>query len=146
MQYTIPRGHPFREQEEEYRSGKLNGHLNLMSAVLWKTPGFEINDLGYLQQADRIMPLIWAGYNQWEPKGIYRSFNVNADIWSIYNFGGVKIQTGIEGNISMTFKNFWNAWIYGNIQTTSPSTPSLLQGRTDNDNTRKIFHKCRIFN
>jgi hypothetical protein len=109
------------------QAGKLNGHLNLMSAVLWKTPGFEINDLGYLQQADRIMPLIWAGWNQWEPKGIYRRFNVNADIWSMYNFGGVKIQTGIESNISMTFKNFWNAWIYGNIQTKA-NDPSLLRG------------------
>jgi len=107
--------------------GKLNGHLNVMSVVLWKTPGFEINDLGYLQQADRIMPLLWAGWNQWEPKGIYRRFNVNADIWSMYTFGGVKVQTGIESNISMTFKNFWNAWLYGNIQTNA-NDPSLLRG------------------
>ncbi len=107
--------------------GKLDGHLNAMAVVLWKTPGFEINDLGYLQQADRIMPLLWAGYHQWEPKGIYRRYNINTDIWTIYNFGGVRVQTGLEGNISMTFKNFWNAFIYGNIQTDARDA-SLLRG------------------
>jgi len=106
---------------------KLDGHLNTMAVVLWKTPGFEINDLGYLQQADRIMPLLWVGYNQWEPKGIYRRYNINTDIWTIYNFGGVRVQTGLEGNISMTFKNFWNAFIYGNVQTNARDA-SLLRG------------------
>jgi hypothetical protein len=107
--------------------GKLNGHLNIMGAVMWKTPGFEINDLGYLQQADRIMPILWAAWNQWEPKGIYRRFNVNTDIWTIYNFGGVKVQSGLEGNSSMTFSNYWSAWIYGNIQTNCKDA-ALLRG------------------
>jgi hypothetical protein len=107
--------------------GKLNGHLNLMGVVLWKTPGFEINDLGYLQQADRIMPIIWAGYNQWEPKGIYRSFNLNGDIYTIYNFGGVNVQTGLEGNANMTLKNYWSVWTGGNIGTSSMD-PSMLRG------------------
>jgi hypothetical protein len=107
--------------------GKLNGHLNLMGVVLWKTPSFEINDLGYLQQADRIMPILWAGYNQWEPKGIYRSFNLNGDIYSIYNFGGVNVQTGLEGNANMTLKNYWSVWTGGNIATSSMD-PSMLRG------------------
>ena len=107
--------------------GKLNGHLNLMGVVLWKTPGFEINDLGYLQQADRIMPILWAGYNQWEPKGIYRSFNLNGDIYTIYNFGGVNVQTGLEGNANMTLKNYWSVWTGGNIGTSSMD-PSMLRG------------------
>ncbi len=107
--------------------GKLDGHLNLMGVVLWKTPGFEINDLGYLQQADRIMPIIWAGYNQWEPKGIYRRFNLNGDIYTIYNFGGTRVQTGFEGNANMTLKNYWNVWTGGNIGTSSMD-PSMLRG------------------
>jgi hypothetical protein len=42
---------------------KLNGHLNLMGAVTWKTPGFETNDMGYLREADQILAVVWAGYN-----------------------------------------------------------------------------------
>ncbi len=109
------------------QAGKLNGHLNLMGVVLWKTPGFEINDLGYLQQADRIMPIFWAGYNQWEPKGIYRRFNLNGDIYTIYNFGGTRVQTGLEGNANMTLKNYWSVWTGGNIGTSSMD-PDMLRG------------------
>jgi hypothetical protein len=98
-----------------------------MGVVLWKSPGFEINDLGYLQQADRIMPIVWAGYNQWEPKGIYRRYNINADVYSIYNYGGLNIQNGFEWNMSMTFKNYWNAWTGGNFGSRSMD-PSMLRG------------------
>ncbi len=107
--------------------GKLDGHLNLMGVVLWKTPGFEINDMGYMQQADRIMPIIWMGYHQWEPKGIYRSYNINFDYWTQFNFGGINISNGFESNINMTFKNFWNAWVYGNIGTNTRDA-SILRG------------------
>jgi hypothetical protein len=106
---------------------KLDGHLNLIGVVLWKSPGFEINDLGYLQQADRIMPIVWAGYNQWEPKGIYRRFNINGDFWSIFNFGGENVQNGLEGNASMTLKNYWSVWTGGNIGTRALD-PDILRG------------------
>ncbi len=48
---------------------KNNGHLNILGCVKWKTPGFETNDLGYMQQADQMLSVIWAGYNVWDPKG-----------------------------------------------------------------------------
>ena len=67
---------------------KLNGHWNFMCATLWKTPGFETNDLGYIREADQVLSVLWAGYNQWEPKGIYKSFNINSDFYFINNFGG----------------------------------------------------------
>ena len=98
---------------------KLNGHVNVIGIVLWKTPGFEINDIGYLQQSDRIMPIMWVGYNQWEPKGIYREFRVNGDFYSIFNFGGQNLVNGFEAGANMTFKNYWSAFTGGNIQTNS---------------------------
>lgn len=107
---------------------KLNGHWNFMSATLWKTPGFETNDLGYIREADQIITVLWAGYNQWEPKGIYRQFNINSDIFSAYNFGGDWTDAGYEWNASMGFKNFWNAWTGGNITTSSLSSGMLRGG------------------
>lgn len=32
---------------------KLNGHWNFIYANIWKTPGFETNDLGFIREADR---------------------------------------------------------------------------------------------
>ena len=107
---------------------KLNGHLNLMGCVIWKTSGFEINDLGYMQQADNVLSVLWAGYNQWEPKGIYQRFNLNGDFYLVNNFGGNITGKGIEFNPSMTFKNYWSAWMYGNLNGSAFSTDMLRGG------------------
>ena len=106
---------------------KLNGHLNIMGVVKWKTPGFETNDLGYMQQADQMLSVIWVGYNQWEPKGIYRRWNVGGDIYFVNNFGGEILGKGIEWNGSIGFKNYWNAWMGGNLDLPSLSA-ALLRG------------------
>ncbi len=107
---------------------KLNGHLFLMGCVLWRSPGFEINDLGYIQEADEVLSIFAAGYSEWEPKGIYRNYNVNADIWTAHNFSGQLIGTGFEWNGSMSFKNYWNAWTGGNLSTAQLSAGTLRGG------------------
>ena len=107
---------------------KLNGHLNIMGVVTWKTPGFETNDLGYIREADQILSILWAGYNQWEPKWIYRRYNINMDVYSMWNFGGDFVTQGYEYNASMTLKNFWNVWTGGNVSGSSLSTGMLRGG------------------
>jgi len=108
--------------------GKLDGHWNFMGAVIWKTPGFETNDMGYIREADQVLSVLWAGYNQWEPKGIYRRYRINGDIYFMNNFGGDWLMKGLEWNANMTFKNFWNAWAGGNISTSQLSTGILRGG------------------
>ena len=107
---------------------KLNGHWNFMGAVIWKTPGFETNDLGYLREADQVLSVLWAGYNQFEPKGIYRSFNLNSDFYIVNNFGGNWLGKGYEWNASMEFKNLWSVFTGGNVGTSSISTGILRGG------------------
>jgi hypothetical protein len=107
---------------------KMNGHWNFIGAAIWKTPGFETNDLGYIREADQILTILWTGYNQWEPKGIYRSYNINGDIYSVNNFGGDWIGQGLEWNANISLKNFWNVWTGGNINTSSLSTGMLRGG------------------
>jgi hypothetical protein len=107
---------------------KLNGHWNFMAAVLWKTPGFETNDLGYMRTTDQILSVLWAGYNQFVPKGIYRSFNINSDFFAVTNFGGNWLGGGYEWNGNINLKNFWNIWTGGNIESASLSTDMLRGG------------------
>ncbi len=107
---------------------KLNGHVNIMGVVTWKTPGFETNDLGYIREADQILSVMWVGYNQWEPKWIYRRYNVSMDVYSVWNFGGDFVTQGFEYNGSITLKNFWNVWGGGNISGAALSTGMLRGG------------------
>jgi len=107
---------------------KLDGHWNFLGCVIWKTPGFETNDMGYIREADEILALLWTGYNQWEPKWIYRRYNINADVYSVYNFGGDAVAKGFEINGNMSMKNFWNVFGGGNISTSQLSTGTLRGG------------------
>ena len=107
---------------------KLNGHWNFMGAALWKTPGFETNDLGYMRTTDQILSVIWAGYNHYEPKWIYRNFNINSDIYVINNFGGDWIVKGYEWNAYVNLKNFWNVWTGGSLNGSTLSSDMLRGG------------------
>lgn len=92
---------------------KLNGHWNFESSTTWKSPGFETNDLGYLREADQILSVLWAQYNQYEPNWIYRKYNINWDVYSIWNFGGRNMSSGFEWNANMEMKNFWSIYTGG---------------------------------
>ena len=107
---------------------KLNGHWNFMLASLWKTPGFETNDLGFIRQADQMLNVLWAGYSQWEPKGFYRRYNINGDFYNVTNFGGENLGMGFEYNGNISFKNYWNAWAGGGIETNALATGQLRGG------------------
>lgn len=106
---------------------KLDGHWNFLGAMLWRTPGFETNDLGFIREVDQILSVLWVRYSQWEPGGIYRNYNINADIYSIWNFGGENVGKGLEASVNMTLKNFWNIWSGGNLNTPGLS-PDMLRG------------------
>jgi hypothetical protein len=107
---------------------KLDGHWNFLGCVIWKTPGFEINDLGYMQQADNMLTVLWAGYNQWEPKGIYRDYRLQGDVFFVNNFGGDLLAMGLEFNPQITFRNYWSMHGYANLTPFSNSTDMLRGG------------------
>ncbi|MFO7998690.1 MAG: DUF5916 domain-containing protein [Bacteroidales bacterium] len=88
--------------------GKIGGgHWNFMAAMTWKSPGFEINDMGYMREADQVFQLLWVGYKVWEPKGFYRSFNINMSQYTMWNFAGDRQVSGWNLNGSIRYKNYW---------------------------------------
>ena len=84
-------------------------HWSALASVVWKSPGFETNDIGYMREADNIIEVLWVGYRQWDPKGFYRSYNIGMNQYSVWNFGGTHLGDGFNGNGGINFKNFWNA-------------------------------------
>jgi len=107
---------------------KQNGHWNFFGAALWKSPGLETNDLGYMRETDQILTVLWAGYNQFNPKGIYRSYRINSDFYGITNFGGDIVGGGYEWNANMEFKNFWSVFTGGNLNGPALSKDMLRGG------------------
>jgi hypothetical protein len=95
------------------KAGK--GHWRYETAFLWKTPGFEINDLGYQRAADELFQVLWVGYRVWEPKSFYRSYNLNFNQWMTWNFSGDHLSKGGNFNGNINLKNYWG--LYGGVNT-----------------------------
>jgi len=92
-----------------FNFGKVGGGmLTFLVGATWRSPGLELNDMGFLRQADRIMEFVWSGLNFTNPFFIFRSANVSATQWQGWNFNGEGIYNGVELTAAGQFKNFWN--------------------------------------
>jgi len=103
------------------------GHLSYMAGVTWRSPGLELNDMGYQRQADNIMQWLWAAYRIWEPFFIFREVNVNANQWRGWDFSGTNTVDGGNLNLNTQLKNYWSLGAGLNLQIESLS-PSALRG------------------
>jgi hypothetical protein len=83
------------------------GHFKYSAGVTWRSPGLELNDVGYLRSADKIMQWIWVGYRLWKPNAVFRNFNLNFNQYQGWDFGATKLFNG--GNLGgyTQFKNYW---------------------------------------
>ncbi len=98
-------GHGGKIQLGRYNSG----HWSFLGALLWKSPEFEINDIGYMREADNITSVLWAGYRQWEPKHFYKNYQINLNFYQGWNFERLLKFSGMSFDIYSQFKNSWEA-------------------------------------
>ncbi len=94
---------------------KTSGRFNALFATVWKSPGLEINDLGYFRIGDEIMEILWVGYNFYEPFSIFRRMHLSANQYRAWDFGGYLALGGFEGGVNAVFRNFWSVHSYINI-------------------------------
>jgi hypothetical protein len=104
-----------------------NGHWSYGAAFLWKTPGLELNDMGYLREADQMLQVLWVNYRIWEPKSFYRSININSNQYKGWDFSGNNLFDGINFNGNINFKNYWFAGAGTNLNYNVISN-TLLRG------------------
>ena len=83
------------------------GHINFIVGATWRSPGLELNDMGYLRRADAIMEFGWVQYRYWEPFSIFRSFSINFNQWKGWNFGKENIFDGGNVNLNTQLRNYW---------------------------------------
>jgi hypothetical protein len=81
--------------------------LRLTDHFHWYSPGLDLNDLGYLRQADVIANQMFLGWAETEPQGIFRRYSVELAREDHWDFGGLKIRSANELEASAQFKNKW---------------------------------------
>ena len=87
------------------KRGKWFGSLDYKEV----TPGFEINDLGFLSRADyrSVVPAI--GYQSNDPGRIFRSYSITGASFDAWNFGKTLIRQNNTVIMNGTFNNLWAA-------------------------------------
>lgn len=73
----------------------------------WRSPGFEINDIGFLRQADQLNHFAWYGYHINEPVGPFRAIRFNGNHWVDWDFDGVNLERRGNLNFNAESKNQW---------------------------------------
>jgi Domain of unknown function (DUF5916)/Carbohydrate family 9 binding domain-like len=86
------------------------GHLRGGLYAHARSPGLEMNDLGFQRTTDWLLQGMWIGYNQFNPQGPFRRWNANVNAWNGYNFGGEHLATGVNFNGSFNLKNNWGGY------------------------------------
>ncbi|WP_340112365.1 DUF5916 domain-containing protein [Maribellus mangrovi] len=94
----------------KFTFGKVGGRFQAAGIFNWKSPGLEINDVGFTPEVDEAMQILWMGYRWYEPVSIFRSANINFNEWTVYDFGGNLVNVGGNVNGHAQFKNFWSAF------------------------------------
>lgn len=88
--------------------GKKSGDIVSDLGVVWQSPEFDLNDIGFLAQTDNISQWFWMQYRVLEPRGITRSRRFNVNQWRDYDFGKRNTSAGYNLNAHAQFKNFWS--------------------------------------
>ncbi len=113
--------------------GKIGGgKINFLFAIAAKSPGFEINDIGFLPETDDIMEVFWMGYRIYEPFSIFRSMNININQWTGFNFEAINTYNGGNINLNAEFKNYWNFSMGSNFNAAHISNGQLRGGESMN--------------
>lgn len=87
--------------------GKARGNLNFEGGVTWRSPGLELNDVGFLRKSDYITHYAWGGYRITKPFSIFRMVRFNYNHWSSWDFGGAHNELKFNTNSHAQFKNNW---------------------------------------
>ncbi len=122
--------------------GKISGKLRLEAELDWRSPGVELNDVGYLWQADYINQGLSFLYWINKPKGILNSYYISLDQKHRRSYGGEKLGDDVDGNVRFQFKNLWRLDLFGSRSFYNIDTRELRGGpalRKDGENMARLF-------
>ena len=92
----------------EFRFAKVGGkRLSFETAYQRRTPGFEINDIGFLRQADQQEWTSWANLAFRTPNRVFQSLRWNFNNWEYWSIDGLPTERAFNTNVHTQFRNNW---------------------------------------
>ncbi len=92
----------------ELRFAKVGGRrLIFETAFQRRTPGFEINDIGFLRQADFMAWTSWANLAFRDPNGVFQQLRWNFNNWEYWTADGLPTERAFNSNVHIQWTNRW---------------------------------------
>ncbi len=105
-------------------AGKIGGNLQLLYLSAWKSPGFEINDIGYMQVADQYLGVGVINYIIHKPFSIYKSMSFGTNLLHLMDFSGKTNLLGISQSWTSYYRNQWRTFV--SLQINGEQTDNTL--------------------
>lgn len=87
---------------------KISGEkVRFTTAAGFKSPGFDVNDLGFMRRGDQILQSNWIQFRYDRPRKHVRSFRWNLNQWSGHNFDGDLLYVGGNVNAHWVLTSNW---------------------------------------
>jgi len=91
---------------EQVSFAKVSGNLFRFETSYQRTsPGFEINDLGFLNRADKQNQSTWANFSFNKPAAFYRRLFWNLNQWNDWTVDGLPLDRAFNTNVHTRFNN-----------------------------------------
>ncbi|MEQ1677234.1 MAG: DUF5916 domain-containing protein, partial [Chitinophagaceae bacterium] len=91
------------------KSGKKGQVFKFETGFTFRSPGLEINDIGFLLTSNEINHFTWAGLHFQKSFSIFRAARFNYNHWSRWDYSGQFLFQLFNVNSFATFKNNWQA-------------------------------------
>jgi hypothetical protein len=95
---------------EEVLFGKTSGFIRFETSYQRRSPGFEVNDLGFLLRANQQSWNNWAAFNWTNPNKFMRRGFWNFNWWQFWTAQGLPLERAANTNAHFQMKNYW--WIH----------------------------------
>ena len=89
--------------------GRMAGRWRFTVGGDGRTPGFEVNDLGFQRSADYYVQWLWGQYREIEPGEVLLDWGINHNAWSVWNLAGDHLNLGGNFNGWVNLRNHWGA-------------------------------------
>lgn len=95
---------------------KIGGQrVRFRSGVSMTSPGFDVNDLGFMRRADERSMSNWVQVRYETPSKYLRSFRYNLNQWAGWNADGDRLRSGLNVNAHVRFINNWGTGMGANL-------------------------------
>lgn len=108
--------------------GKFGGRWQYAFIGMWRSPGLELNDIGFMRQADFMLDVLWLGYRIPKAWWIFRSLFFNIERFAGHNFNMDKLFSGGGAGFNVQFRNYWRLGFNVSLETDNLDVTRLRGG------------------